>query len=270
MTTVKIPASVVKDADKFASRNELRLAMTWIQIRYLPGIGVDVTATDAHALYNWHDDSQKFDAPFEFFIEARGLKIGAKDPEFEFEIIDGEAREANERIWTHAAAKAFSNRTNKPYNLATIRQKWEDDPKSEDGSKSQNRYPGWESVIPTPTPHDKIYEFQANDLAETLERIRRCANQTTNQIEFNFPAGELYACDLDFNIEARAAMPGTRPGDTEKMDFGALIAQRALFPFRGVEVEMAIQKPSQGVVIRSPYASHREIFTLLMPIVMPE
>ena len=112
MTNVTIPAQVLKTAASFVTRDERRPAMTNVQVWNRPGLGLHVTATDAHVLYSW----KSAPLPFEFQFLIEGLRPKEKREDFRFQIEPGGLPVAESGgILNHGQAVAAADSTKKPY-----------------------------------------------------------------------------------------------------------------------------------------------------------
>lgn len=256
MTNVTIPAQVLKTAASFVTRDQLRPAMTNVQVWNRPGLGLHVTATDAHVLYSW----KSAPLPFEFQFLIEGLRPKEKREDFRFQIEPGGLPVAESGgILNHGQAVAAANSTKKPYKGPV--------------AHNSHTYPDWPAVVPEKGGEKEWIAGCAN-LRDTIERIRRCANETSNQLTFDFKNEVITAADLDYNIEARASLPfKSLDDDIQKMAFCAPKFLQALSPFdKRWPVKISIWRPNWGVIVNGEPGGKvpGESFVLLMPVRLSE
>lgn len=168
---LSIDAGIVEaiaNAKKFASKDELRPAMTGIFMEF-ENNKVRVIATDAHKLYmSQHFNASGFKKPFSILLRAK--QIGKLDKpttsQIDFQIIDDKKVE-------------FLNCSN---DLIT-----------------GERFPNYKVVVPE---YDKCITFDRKALLEKLAQVLPSANKATKAVGIGFSdIATLHCSDIDFSFE---------------------------------------------------------------------
>lgn len=169
---LSIPANVIRAAAQFCSSDELRVALTFIQVRHRSG-NIELWATDAHRMLKYkRPHAEHFP---EFFLRGEDVKA-AKIGKREHEITFNESGSIDGRI------------------------------KATKKDDAGFRFPDCEAVWPEPSKMADGMDFKVGDMANVLKMTSYCAG-AENACKFNFKRGLIEAKDFQYDIETQAKIP---------------------------------------------------------------
>lgn len=116
--------------------------------------------------------------------------------------------------------------------------------------KIEERYPPYESVIPT--SHNKTFTFNVSELETVVKRLLLTASTTTSAIVFDFNGtdNKAYSSDTDYNVEGIEQLQGVYNGDPLKIGFNGKYMAECLRSINDIEVTLELTESGKACVLR--------------------
>lgn len=235
-------SDAITNCDDFASRDELRPAMTGLFIS-IDEMKAEFVATDGHRLIRLrrHDITSK--NKLEILIDRSTIKTIASI--FKSKKEDVHVRVSGNSVeFFNAGISVLVN-------------------------NMDEKYPNYEKAIPM--SNDKVVIFEKKEIINQLELSHLFANKTTHQIILDLSEKEckLKSFDLDFGEESELIINTEFKGEPFQIGFNSNFLANAISNIDSVCIKMSMGEGRTGAVLEPEEKKHgEEIIVLVMPIML--